>query len=650
MSTLKEKAEAILQEKNTKIIPENFSENLEILGIQGDISTYESGSGNLQFTENVVDLPDNNQFIMEIENGSNVLYKEGSNMGLAALKSVVAQTIGLTANKIKKNETILGITGTYEGIDTSDANATENDLVEGTSAYVNGVKIEGTLYDERYESGYYSFDNIGVMDNPETENLETKGDLTLPDGYTGVVLSKNMIIGYDIPYSDITDEIGLVPEVIKKGETILGITGTLEGGIDTSDATATENDIVENTSAYVDGVKLDGTLMDSREQSTIPYVGSAYYGTDYGTTSTVSFKLPQNTPDMVISSENEFLGYINNANFADSIGLTANIIKKDENVLGVIGTLETTGTDTSDANATANDILETKTAYVDGEKITGTIHKVTPEDNSMAGILTAGTWTDDGVYLYHKLENANSNGVPIFKPGYYQSITSNGMLTAKIHKATLATGIGLTEDKIKKGETICGVTGTYEGSGSATTVNTTLNLQIGERYNSYDHLPYMTFENLNSASFDITQLYNWNRNNGNGTPISQTILEMPYVYLKLEITEHYELEGGLEVMYELVALDKPLIYSFNEYDSEAQVAKNCYKASMQSGTFMNTDYDPETGEEYIPEGKNYATFNEFWTDFCNSIYSESAIKCVKPTRTTTYEIDTMMGYLYSNLV
>lgn len=527
MSTLKQKAEAILQEKNTKIIPENFSENLEILGIQGDISTYESGSGNLQFTENVVDLPDNNQFIMEIENGSNVLYKEGSNMGLAALKSVVAQTIGLTANKIKKNETILGITGTYEGIDTSDATATENDLVEGTSAYVDGVKLEGTLYDERYESGYYSFDNIGVVNNPETKNLETSGDLTLPDGYTGVVLSKNMVIGYDIPYNKVSSAIGLNSNVIAQGHTVLGVEGTFEG-TDTSDATATASDIVENTSAYVDGVKLDGTLKDSREQSTIPYTGSAYYGTNYGTTSTVIFKLPQNTPDLVVSSENEFIGNINNANFANSIGLTANKIKKDETILGV--------------------------------------------------------------------------------------------------------------------------TGTYEGDGSASTVNTTLNIQIGDRSGSFEHLPYITFENLNSATFDITQLYNWNRSNGNGTPISQTILEMPYVYLKLEISEHYELAGGFEVMYELAALDKPLIYSFNEYDSEAQVAKNCYKASMQSGVFTNTEYNTETSKDELIPGMNYTTFEEFWTAFCSSLYNDSSIRCIKPTKTTTYEVDAMMGYLYSNLV
>lgn len=320
----------------------------------------------------------------------------------------------------------------------------------------------------------------------------------------------------------------IIAENIKKDIQIFDVTGNLEEGIDTSDANATENDIVENTSAYVDGVKLDGTLKDSREQSTIPYTGSAYYGTNYGTTSTVSFKLPQNTPDMVISSENEFLGYINNANFADSIGLTADIIKKDETILGV--------------------------------------------------------------------------------------------------------------------------TGTYEGSGSAITVNTTLNFQIGETSSSFENLPYITSENLKSATFDITQLYNWNRNNGNGTPISQTILEMPYVYLKLEITEHHELAGGFEVMYELAALDKPLIYSFNEYDSEAQVAKNCYKASMQSGVFTNTEYNTETSKDELIPGMNYTTFEEFWTAFCSSLYNDSSIRCIKPTKTTTYEVDAMMGYLYSNLV
>ena len=39
MSTLKQKAEAILQEKTEKIIPENFSNELEIFGVVGNIPT-----------------------------------------------------------------------------------------------------------------------------------------------------------------------------------------------------------------------------------------------------------------------------------------------------------------------------------------------------------------------------------------------------------------------------------------------------------------------------------------------------------------------------------------------------------------------------------------------------------------------------------
>ncbi len=51
----------------------------------------------------------------------------------------------LIANNIKKGITIGGITGTLESLDTSDATATPEDILEGKTAYVNGEKIIGTM-------------------------------------------------------------------------------------------------------------------------------------------------------------------------------------------------------------------------------------------------------------------------------------------------------------------------------------------------------------------------------------------------------------------------------------------------------------------------------------------------------------------------
>lgn len=49
----------------------------------------------------------------------------------------------LPAN-LKKDVTVLGVTGTLESLDTSDADATAADIAQGKTAYVDGVKITGT--------------------------------------------------------------------------------------------------------------------------------------------------------------------------------------------------------------------------------------------------------------------------------------------------------------------------------------------------------------------------------------------------------------------------------------------------------------------------------------------------------------------------
>ena len=89
------------------------------------------------------------------------------------------------------------------------------------------------------------------------------------------------------------------------------------GGIDTGDATAVANEIFKDKTAYVDGEKITGTF----------------------------------TIDSELNSQDNLLTQIEAAIENKAAG----------------------GIDTSDATATSADIVFGKTAYTDGEKITGTL-------------------------------------------------------------------------------------------------------------------------------------------------------------------------------------------------------------------------------------------------------------------------------------
>ena len=52
----------------------------------------------------------------------------------------------------------------------------------------------------------------------------------------------------------------LTPDNLRKGVTLLGVTGNLSSGIDTSDATAVASDILAPKSAYINGQKVTGTI------------------------------------------------------------------------------------------------------------------------------------------------------------------------------------------------------------------------------------------------------------------------------------------------------------------------------------------------------------------------------------------------------
>lgn len=131
----------------------------------------------------------------------------------------------LVAQYIKDGITIGGITGTLEILDTSDANATPEDLILGKTAYVNGKKITGTMnYNINISKtvshvGYYAdIDDDGTVDGIIYADLAIGGSGTWYD--SNYVINKiDNIKDYYISQTAYEGDFGTKPVIsqIKNG-------------------------------------------------------------------------------------------------------------------------------------------------------------------------------------------------------------------------------------------------------------------------------------------------------------------------------------------------------------------------------------------------------------------------------------------------
>lgn len=163
----------------------------------------------------------------------------------------------------------------------------------------------------------------------------------------------------------------------------------IETGVDTSDATATADDILLDKTAYVDGEKVTGTI-PTVEQAT-PSISVASTGLITASATQAGGFVPSGskstTEQLPTLGANVYVPGEESITIEKGVYLTGDQliggdsrlkpenIKQGVTIFGITGTVSP-GVDTSDATATAATIRSGYTAYVKGSKITGTIPSV----------------------------------------------------------------------------------------------------------------------------------------------------------------------------------------------------------------------------------------------------------------------------------
>ena len=167
------------------------------------------------------------------------------------------------------------------------------------------------------------------------------------------------------------------------------------------------------------------------------------------------------------------------------------------------------GIDTSDANATAENIEREKTAYINGKKITGVLCNNVSTNSAISKIVT------------------EENRVSFFTNTPEKNIISKGINNVSISTTnnTLATAIGLTADKVKKNETILGIAGTVDTIDNYISVPEDESLIINKLFTSFPLIDTSNIINMQFAFQGFSNLITIPELNTSNVTNMQSIFE-----------------------------------------------------------------------------------------------------------------------------